>query len=172
MVNVNAKAELRKEQEKLVQMIRDKEELETSIAKAKRRVAAWAELCDDTETGEIAPDLDLGGLTEACRTILRSARKEWMTVADIQRDLKELGFAIDSYKAPAASITTTVNRMHESGELAVNRRSNPGATEYKWAPDINALRKRFEESLRKVKGPAPRKEGFIYDKSPAPPKKG
>jgi cell division protein ZapA (FtsZ GTPase activity inhibitor) len=158
MVNVNAKEELRKEQEKLTQMFRDKEELEVSIAKAKRRVAAWAELCDDTETGELVSELDLGGLTEACRTVLRSARKEWMTVADIQRDLKELGFPLGSYKAPAASVMTTVNRMHEAGEVAVNRRSSPGATEYKWAPNINVLRKNFEESLRKVKRLAPRKD--------------
>jgi hypothetical protein len=149
-MNVNAKEGLRKEQEKLAQMIRDKEEIEVAIAKAKRRVAAWAELCDDSETGEFVPDLDLGGLTEACRTVLRSSRKEWMTVADIQRDLRELGFALDSYKAPAASITTTVNRMHEAGEVAVNRTSNPGATEYKWSPDLSALRKRFEESIQRL----------------------
>lgn len=153
-MSVNPKQELKKEQEKLAQMMRDKEELEVAIAKAKRRVAAWAELCDDTETGELVPDLDLGGLTEACRTVLRSARKEWMTVADIQRDLKELGFALDSYKAPAASITTTINRMVEAGEVVADRRSTPGATEYKWvgrAPGVGSMIAGIDRPRRKVR---------------------
>jgi len=126
--------ELKKEQEKYARLLLEKERIETEIAKAKRRIAAWTELCDDTETGELVPDLDLGGLTDACRTVLRSSRKEWMTTADIQNDLRELGFPLGDYKAPAASITTTVNRLVDAGEVAVDRRSNPGATEYKWAP--------------------------------------
>jgi hypothetical protein len=131
-MTLTPKKELEMEQEKLAALLQDREQLEIAIAKAKRRVAAWAELCDDTETGEQVVDLDLGGLTEACRTVLRSSRKEWVTTAEIQSDLKELGFTLSDYKAPAASITTTVNRLVDAGEVVVSRRSNPGATEYQW----------------------------------------
>jgi DNA-binding HxlR family transcriptional regulator len=133
-MSLTPKDELKREQEKLAALLQDREQIEVAIAKAKRRVAAWAELCDDSKTGEQIVDLDLGGLTEACRTVLRSSGKGWITTAEIQADLKELGFPLDKYKAPAASITTTVNRLVEAGEVAVNRRSNPGATEYRWAP--------------------------------------
>lgn len=129
---VSPQEERKKEQEKYTRLLLERERIETEIAKAKRRIAAWTELCDDTDTGELVPDLDLGGLTEACRTVLRSSRKGWMTTADIQNDLRELGFPLADYKAPAASILTTVNRLVEGGEVVIERRPQPGASEYKW----------------------------------------
>jgi hypothetical protein len=140
---MNAKAELEKEQRVLEQLLKDQEAIEAAIARAKRRVAACKELLDDTETGELVSkiDLDLGGLTDVCRTAMRASRKEWMTTAEIQQAVKELGFPLNDYKAPAASITTTVNRLVDAGEVAVDRRSNPGATEYKWVgPNWGASR--------------------------------
>ena len=116
----------------LAKLTKQREELETQIARTKRKVALLSQLCD--ETGELAPipDLDLGGLTEACATVLRGARKEWMNTTEIKEALRELGYPLDKYKAPMASITTTVSRMVDSGEVVVSPRTNPGAAEYKW----------------------------------------
>src|SRR5208283_5985031 len=78
-------------------------------------------------------DLDLGGLTDACRTVMRGSRKAWMTIAEIQEGLRELGFPLKDYKAPTASITTTVNRLAEPevGEVVVEKHVGR-ANEYKW----------------------------------------
>ena len=60
------------------------------------------------------------------------SRKEWLNTGEIQRALKELGFPIDTYKAPNASITTTVNRLVDDGYVVSDKRLGAGAIEYKW----------------------------------------
>ncbi len=120
---------------KLDELLALREQVETKIARQKRRVAALAELCaaDDSSDSNDSPiDLELGGLTEACITVLRGSRKEWLNTSEIQRGLEELGFPIRTYKAPGASIATTINRLAESGEGGVARKLGPGAIEYKW----------------------------------------
>ena len=120
--------------DELAKMVAHREELEVQIARTKRKVALLSQLCDETDQLAPIPDLDLGGLTDACRTVLRGSRKEWMTATEIQGGLKGLGFPLEKYKAPYASITTTVSRMAEgeNAEVVVSRSNNPGATEYKW----------------------------------------
>ncbi len=115
----------------LAELHEQREQTEVQIARKKRRLAILAELSEEDENVEL-PDLGLGGLTSACRTALRASRKPWMTVSEIMSALKELGFPLNKYKAPAASVSTTVNRLVEYGEVIPDRRSNPGATEYKW----------------------------------------
>ena len=159
---MNPKTELEKEQRELKRLLDVQEATEVAIAKTKRRIAAWIELLDDTETGELVSEIDLalGGLTDVCRTAMRASRKEWMTTYEIQRAIKELGFPLDKYKAPAASILTTVNRLVESGEVVIDKRPQPGASEYKWVgKSLISLNKAFQSSLAKVKPLAPRKVG-------------
>jgi chromosome segregation ATPase len=115
----------------LAKLYEQREETEVRIARTKRKLAILAELNDESEDSQV-PDLQLGGLTAACRTALRASRKPWLTVSEIQTALKELGFPLDQYKAPAASISTTVTRLVEYGEVVADRRNNPAATEYKW----------------------------------------
>jgi hypothetical protein len=118
--------------ETLAKMLVQQEELEVQIARTKRKIALLSQLCDETDTLAPIPDLDLGGLTEACRSVLRASRKEWMNTTEIMNGLRELGFPLDKYKAPMASVTTTVTRMVDSGDVIPSLKSNPGATEYKW----------------------------------------
>jgi hypothetical protein len=147
------KQEIEKEQKELERLLQLREQTEVAIAKAKRRLAAWMEILDDTETGALAPDLDLGGLTDACRTAMRASRKEWLTTTEIMSALKELGFPIHEYKAPMASITTTVNRLAKNGEVVPSPRSQPGATEYKWVGNqvfSDAMQKSFAETVKQA----------------------
>lgn len=131
MADMDTRKELEKATEKLKHLFEQRERIEVEIARQQRKVAAWAELCNDSAYTE-ALDLRLGGLSHACRTALRGSRKGWMNTTEIMTALRELGFPLQKYKAPMASITTTVNRLVEAGEVDVNRRPNPGATEYKW----------------------------------------
>ena len=54
-----------------------------------------------------------------------------MTIAEIQQAIKELGFPLDKYKAPTASITTTVNRLVDADEVVIEKHVG-GANEYKY----------------------------------------
>ena len=129
-------------------MLREREAIEVKIAKQRQRVAALQVLtAPEDETEDESPAMaDIEGLTDACRTVLRGSTKGWMTTAEIQRSLRELGFPLEKYKAPHASILTTVNRMTEGDnpEVAVNRSATPGGTEYKWVGSS-----RFSEATRK-----------------------
>jgi hypothetical protein len=144
------RADFRAEEVNLIKLLKEQEELEVKIARQKKRLAALAELCNDNEIAE-PPDLDLGGLSDAVRTAMRASRKEWLTTADIQGLLRELGFPLNEYKAPAASITTTVNRMVDGGEVVASPRSQAGATEYKWVGKVLGrveLLRKGEELMR------------------------
>jgi len=144
----NIRQELQSAIAQLSALLEQKERIEVDIAKQRRKVAAWQELCateeDDTPSAlpHLESLLDLGGLTEAIKTVLRGSRKEWMNTSEIMTALRELGFPLEKYKAPMASITTTVNRLVDGGEVVVERRSNPGAAEYKWVGPIS-----YEKSL-------------------------
>jgi len=128
--------DLKEAREELGQMLAHREQVEIEIARQRRKVAALSELCEESDFANsvdllAAMGLEIGGLSDACRTALRASRKQWMTVAEIQEALKELGFPLDKYKAAAASITTTVNRLVDAGEVVVEKRP-AGASEYKW----------------------------------------
>jgi hypothetical protein len=125
-------ADLRQEGETLAKLLRERDDIEIKIARQRKRVSALAELCDESEFGDNPFDFDLGGLADVCRTAMRASRKEWMTIAEIQAAIKELGYPLDKYKAPAASITTTINRMVKEEEVRIAKRSTPGANEYKY----------------------------------------
>jgi hypothetical protein len=103
--------------------------LETLIARTKRKIALLTELSAES-TG--VPDLGMGGLQDACITVLRSSKREWLTVAEIQSELREFGFPMEEYKAPQASVATTINRLASTGKVEANREL-PGMTLYRWA---------------------------------------
>jgi hypothetical protein len=126
----------------MARLLDEKERLEVQIAKQRRKVAAWQALAsEEGERDNADSDSQFAaeiifkeeGLSDACRTVMRSSTMEWMTTADIQSGLRQIGFPLENYKAPHASITTTINRMAgPDGEVVANRSSNPGATLYKW----------------------------------------
>lgn len=144
MGSVDHKNGLHSARSELARLLRERERIEVEIARQRRKVAAWAELCDGEFTD--VNDPGLGGLSDACRTALRASRKEWMTASEIQTVLKELGFPLEKYKAPAASVTTTVNRLAESGQVVADRRTSLGATEYKWVGNFESVRKENGEA--------------------------
>ena len=123
--------DLQQAQDELIELVRQRETLEQKIAKLKRRAALLAQLCEQEEAAQGIIDLDLRGLIDVCRTAMRASVKEWMTISDIEDIIKQLGFPLHEYKAPTASITTTVNRIVEDREAKVIRETGVPAR-YKW----------------------------------------
>lgn len=114
----------------LAQMLRDKEDYEVRIARQKQKIAALAELCDDSDFAARAIDLDLGSISDAVRTVMRSSRKEWLNTGEIKSRLEELGFLIHRYKAPIATIGTVLKRMADDREITIEKRGV--YSKYKW----------------------------------------
>lgn len=130
MESIVYRDELKKARQELAELIRAREEIEIKIAKQKRKIAALAELCDESEFADQSLDLDLGDLTEAVKTALRSSRKEWLHVGEVISILQELGFPIRDYKAPTATVSTSLRRLKERDEV-VAQKVGPDY-EYKW----------------------------------------
>jgi hypothetical protein len=149
----NEERELKLAIAQLELLLEEKEQLEVKIAKQRQRVAAWEILANNDDgrspnsPTSLDSILDREGLTDACSTVLRASTKEWMTTAEIQVALREFGFDLGKYKAPHASIMTTVNRLAEgpNSEVVVRRSSTPGGTEYRWVGSrfSAAARKRY-----------------------------
>lgn len=97
----------------LLKLASAREELETAIAKQKKRVAALYELAQiDDDGGPISGLVD--GLTDACRVVLRAAEKPLLP-ADVRDRVQALGLPPQSNLL--ASIHTTLKRMKENQEL-------------------------------------------------------
>jgi hypothetical protein len=88
-------------------------DLETQIAKQKKRVAALHELA---ETDEDAPAITglVEGITDAVRTVFRAAEKP-LNPAEVRSRVEALG--LPPQKNLLASIHTVIKRLLEAGEI-------------------------------------------------------
>lgn len=97
----------------LLKLASQREELETAIAKQKKRVAALYELAQiDDDGGPISGLVD--GLTDACRVVFRAAEKPLLP-ADVRDRVQALGLPHQANLL--ASIHTTLKRMKDSEEI-------------------------------------------------------
>jgi hypothetical protein len=97
----------------LLKLTSEREQLETAIAKQKKRVAALYELAQiDDDGGPISGLVD--GLTDACRVVFRAAEKP-LFPADVRDRVQALGLPPQANLL--ASIHTTIKRMKESEEI-------------------------------------------------------
>ena len=83
--------------------------LETRLAQLKQSIATLTKLCGYEPTVQF-------GLTEACRMVLRNAKRP-LTAPDVRDRLVAIGLDMDRYSNPLASIHSVLKRMHEAGEV-------------------------------------------------------
>lgn len=121
-MNREYKTELETAREELADMFREKEELETRIARQQRKVAALAILSDESEDTDDLFALGLGGLTSACRSVFRASTTKFLTPVEIRDRLRQLQFPIHEYKNILASIHNTLKRLEAKGEVRVKIR--------------------------------------------------
>jgi hypothetical protein len=129
------KGELAHERLALAELLRQREALATEIAKQQTRVAAFAALCDESEEIYKMTEMDLGGLTNACRTAFRAAGNRGLMPTEVRGALEQLRFPI-RHKNILASIHTVIRRLEQAGEIrkAIHDIHN-GANKsvYQWA---------------------------------------
>jgi hypothetical protein len=140
-VTRNYIADLQDALRQLVLMASEREQLETKIAKQKKRVAALYELVQ-TDEGSAALSGLVEGITDACRVVFRSAEKP-LSPAEVRDRVQALGLPPQANLL--ASIHTTIRRMKTSGEVAENMlplESGGTGAFYVWqgeAKEVNAL---------------------------------
>lgn len=123
-------SELAKAMDKLEQLLVEQDALATRIAKQKRVIAVRKELSKlEEETG---PPVGLvSGITDACRTVLRSAEKPLLPTE--VRDRVE-HYGIPEQRNLLASVHTVIRRLKEAGEVRhVQPQISSGPMKYEWA---------------------------------------
>jgi len=111
------KTELERERRVLADLFRQREELATRIAKQQTRVAALAALSEECEEVDEMLEMDLGGLTNACRTAFRAAGNRGLMPTEVRGALQQLRFPTREYKNILSSIHTVIRRLERSGEV-------------------------------------------------------
>jgi hypothetical protein len=109
------KAELERERKGLAKLLREREALATKIAKQQTRVAALAALCEASEEIDDMTEMDLGGLTNACRTAFRAAGNKGLMPTEVRNALERLRFPTQTHKNILASIHTVIRRLEGAG---------------------------------------------------------
>jgi hypothetical protein len=89
----------------------DRASLDARIAQLQQTIGTLTRLCGFTPTVPF-------GLTDACRLILRNARRP-MTAVDVRERLTAIGFDHQKYANGLAAIHTVLKRLEESGEAAL-----------------------------------------------------
>lgn len=88
----------------------ERQRLDTRLSELAQSIGTLSRLCGLTPT---VP----WGLTDACRTVLRSVGRP-MTPSQVRDRLTAIGFDLSIYANALAAIHTTLKRLAESGELA------------------------------------------------------
>jgi hypothetical protein len=89
-------------------LLRERDQIETRIARVRHTVAALSALCDEPTPVEL-------GLTDAIRTVLRGS-VEALAPTDVKERLDVLGFDLSSHANPLASVHTVLKRLVHAGE--------------------------------------------------------
>jgi hypothetical protein len=128
-------AELGQEREVLADLFRQREELAIKIAKQQTRVAALRALTEESEV-EPMTEMDLGGLTNACRTAFRAAGKRGLMPTEVRSSLEQLRFPTRTHKNILSSIHTVIKRLEKGGEIRKamhNLHDRQDKSVYQWA---------------------------------------
>jgi hypothetical protein len=108
--------DLRHEREELGELLRQREQLETRIAKQLTRVAALSSLSEEGELGKMM-EAELGGLTNACRVAFRAAGDKGLMPTEVRTALERLQFPTRSHKNILSSVHTVIRRLLAAGEI-------------------------------------------------------
>jgi hypothetical protein len=98
----------------LLLMASEREQLETKIAKQKKRVAALYELVQ-TDEGSAALSGLVEGITDACRVVFRAAERPLLP-NEVRDRVQALGLPPQANLL--ASVHTTIRRMKDAGEIS------------------------------------------------------
>jgi len=141
----NHRADLQQARIVLRKLMDRREQLETEIAKQRRKVAGLAVLNEQKEgDNSVITELNLDGLTNACRSVLRAAGPRGLTPTELRNGLKELRFPIQNYQNSMAAVHTILKRLESYKEVRAGIRDvydGKDDSVYQWiGPQFGASR--------------------------------
>jgi len=141
-VTKNYTVDLKQALRDLLLMVSKRAQLETKIAKQKKRVAALYEL---VQSDEASPGMSglVEGISDACRVVLRAAEKPLLP-AEVRDGIQGLGLPPQANLL--ASVHTTLKRLKDAGEVReVVKPLESGGTgiAYKWVGEGELLARRI-----------------------------
>jgi hypothetical protein len=77
-------------------------------------------------------DLSSMGLTDAIRTVLKTASPNRLAPGDVRETLQQRGYDLSGLTAPMASIYKILGRISEGNDSEVEREKQDGRVYYKW----------------------------------------
>ena len=86
------------------------EALKAEITKLRRVISGLADLCGQP------PEPDGVGITAACDAVLANATY-LMTTRQVMDRLEQMGFSLDGYRNPAASVGAVLQRLNSAGKI-------------------------------------------------------
>jgi len=146
--------ELIKAREALSKMFAEREALEVEIAKQQRRVGALAALVNEGEEVDEILDLNLGGITDAVRSVFRASGPMGLTPVEIRERLTYLSFPVNEYKNFLASLHVVLDRLEKAGEIKLailDKNEGQDRSVYQWAQKYQwrgRFRGRFDRNKR------------------------
>jgi hypothetical protein len=150
-VTSNYKADLTIALNELLEMESDRFELETRIAKQKKRIAALSELAHADDEGPAPTDL-VQGITDACRTVFRATEKPLLPI-EVKNGVEALG--LPPQQNLLASVHTVIRRLlaaREVEEVPPSSGSGPIAyrstafSRFKLAHDAKIVREKAQKT--------------------------
>lgn len=116
------------------------EDLEAEIARQKKRVGALQDLVEADGAGS-PPTRLVGGITDACRTVLRAAGRPLLPI-EVRDGVERLGLPPQANLL--ASVYTVLRRLELAGEVVEDFEAhrNPGGSAlkaYRWAGPMQTL---------------------------------
>lgn len=151
-------------QSELIELNRQREELDQRIARLRETVFSLSQLVRETSDLEELSDEDSAhitsdiGFTDSIREVLK-AGGTWMTPIHVRDGLLRTGYPLDTYTNPLASIHTVLKRLVNRGEIEVFNADE--ATFYRW---IVTAQERLDR-LRKYKEAAKKKRQKLAKKN-------
>jgi hypothetical protein len=140
--------------QQLADLFKQQEALSLAISKQQRRVAALAALVDESEETDHVLDLNLGGLTDAIRSVLRDGGRG-LSPKEIRTRLIQQYFPVSEYKNFMASLHSVLARLVKAHELktiiVTTTESGQQHDEicYQWVPKYGATNSLANTILRK-----------------------
>jgi hypothetical protein len=108
------KTQLKEAQVELANLYGKRQSVDMKIAKQQQRVSALALLADDVN--ETFEKMAMG-LTASCRAAFRAAGPQGLKPTELRDSLKRMGFGVEKYSNPMASIHAVIRRLEEKGEI-------------------------------------------------------
>ena len=148
------KQELAAAQDKLMELIQRRHEIDVEIANVRRIIGGFSAIVGEVPVQPDITNLLTGakrelGLTASCREVFLAYRDQQLTPTEVMEAMMEMGLHTKSYPNILASIHTTLRRMADGEGAILNESVKNGKKAYQLKPFKYVDQRRAHEERQK-----------------------